>query len=607
MSAPRRPSLIPKPLIPTRSPRRAEPFPRVYPNTPTSRAPPYPNSGLIPPSVPHRLSSRASGPSVSAKPPPRPPRLLSRTSGPSVSAEPPPRPPRIPPRTSVAPPPSRQIVTKRRQPVPSPLSKPQASPSPKSPFVGQPVAQQRKPIAQQPQYRPKFQPKIQPPKIQPVPQQPKPPADPLIGVNILFKGENNEQQFLRIEEYIASGGFGAVYKGVVDNRTDFYYAALKVLTFPVEPDKREQNDIVEVILHETKIAELKLKGSVTIRFTWVSAAFMEELEKNVNNVTFEKFKKKVFTNTSSRNVPDQIKVIQVYDYIDGIPLYKELDAHILKIKGTPDKGTPRIVHAQFETKIILKYFSDLIEGLMEFNTQGFVHRDIKPENIMIDKTRLKYIDFGLICPMANCPVTTTGSPFYVAPELYANSNTVDWKKVDVFSLGSVLFEMIFASTPLEMLVNPNCHAYQPDPLINSYINIFVTDLNVALPPGNAIPMFREFDYSDASISPPLHWWFGKSGLYSYGNNGKDKTKRKIDNDNPPVHLSHSFWADCLSYNPIYPEPYVVDYRFGRHIELFKYLLLGMLHVDPAERFTIQEAHGAIIEINRVYKLRNIRI
>ncbi len=80
---------------------------------------------------------------------------------------------------------------------------------------------------------------------------------------------------------------------------------------------------------------------------------------------------------------------------------------------------------------------------------GILHRDIKPENIMVRRDGLvKVVDFGLAriiteqtaLPDATQAGTLLGTPRYMSPE-QARGDKLD-SRADIFSLGSVLYEMV---------------------------------------------------------------------------------------------------------------------------------------------------------------------
>ena len=77
-----------------------------------------------------------------------------------------------------------------------------------------------------------------------------------------------------------------------------------------------------------------------------------------------------------------------------------------------------------------------------------VHRDIKPDNILFDNGVFKIIDLGLMVPVGT-EAKAGGSPFYVPNESYENGKATG--KMDVFSLGVMLYRMKFGSYPQELI------------------------------------------------------------------------------------------------------------------------------------------------------------
>lgn len=95
----------------------------------------------------------------------------------------------------------------------------------------------------------------------------------------------------------------------------------------------------------------------------------------------------------------------------------------------------------------------IARGLEYIHSQGIIHRDIKPENILFDKDCcVKIADFGTTCEESNCDffAEDPGTYRWMAPEMLKHKSY--GRKVDVYSFGLVLWEMVTGTIPYEDMI-----------------------------------------------------------------------------------------------------------------------------------------------------------
>ena len=97
--------------------------------------------------------------------------------------------------------------------------------------------------------------------------------------------------------------------------------------------------------------------------------------------------------------------------------------------------------------------SDVASALHYAHTHGVIHRDIKPENILLHDGRPMVADFGIalaVSAAAGGRMTETGlslgTPHYMSPEQATAEKEISARS-DIYSLGSVLYEMLSGEPP----------------------------------------------------------------------------------------------------------------------------------------------------------------
>jgi serine/threonine-protein kinase len=126
----------------------------------------------------------------------------------------------------------------------------------------------------------------------------------------------------------------------------------------------------------------------------------------------------------------------VMPYIQGETLREKLDREV-----------------QLGIDEAVKITTEVADALQYAHEHGVIHRDIKPENILLHSGRAMVADFGIALAVSAAGggrLTQTGmslgTPHYMSPE-QATAEKQITNRSDVYSLGSVLYEMLTGELP----------------------------------------------------------------------------------------------------------------------------------------------------------------
>src|SRR5438309_2104981 len=144
---------------------------------------------------------------------------------------------------------------------------------------------------------------------------------------------------------------------------------------------------------------------------------------------------------------------------------------------------------------LLKYLTQVAEGLAKAHSAGIVHRDLKPDNIMITRDDYaKILDFGLaklveptgqkpdrqgglseiataVMQQHSIPGMVMGTIGYMSPEQAQGKTKEIDHRSDIFSFGCILFEAVTGRRPFEAeskLKSLHKLVYGPAPSINDF-------------------------------------------------------------------------------------------------------------------------------------------
>ena len=129
-----------------------------------------------------------------------------------------------------------------------------------------------------------------------------------------------------------------------------------------------------------------------------------------------------------------------------------------------ETAAQRVAKGPLPIQQVLRYGVEIAEALDRAHRQGITHRDLKPGNVMLTKSGVKLLDFGLAklkpveiergagsAPTAAADLTGNGAILgtlqYMAPE-QVEGKAVD-HRVDIFALGAILYELATAKRAFE--------------------------------------------------------------------------------------------------------------------------------------------------------------
>lgn len=222
-----------------------------------------------------------------------------------------------------------------------------------------------------------------------------------------------------IDRVIGVGAFGKVYRIKKNLNTSTAYSAVKYITIP----NREQYEEAMLSLGNNHSTMRSYFRDITKKVE-NEIELLYQLRGNSNIVSYEDHMIKE---------RDDIgwDILIKMEYVT--PLDKFIEANSLTKEQIIQLG----IH--------------ICNGLELCHNIGIIHRDIKDSNIFISKTanlkesiNFKIGDFGIATNLdsSGAAMSRVGTPYYMAPEIILNKESMYDKKVDIYSLGIVLYRLL---------------------------------------------------------------------------------------------------------------------------------------------------------------------
>jgi serine/threonine protein kinase/formylglycine-generating enzyme required for sulfatase activity len=111
-------------------------------------------------------------------------------------------------------------------------------------------------------------------------------------------------------------------------------------------------------------------------------------------------------------------------------------------------------NASMDFRQIVQIMAELANGIHAAHEAGVIHRDIKPSNIMLERERVRILDFGVAKWIDRLTKNTrdgdkVGTPHYMSPEQARGDSAKVDARSDVFSIGIVLFQLLTGRLPFD--------------------------------------------------------------------------------------------------------------------------------------------------------------
>ncbi|KAB0803729.1 hypothetical protein PPYR_00699 [Photinus pyralis] len=278
---------------------------------------------------------------------------------------------------------------------------------------------------------------------------------------------------------LGKGSFGKIYK--VKDKVDEKYYALKVINLTTNHKENEKT------IKEAKfLADLQHENIVRYYNSWTDDVLDDNIhdyyhsspstnddDLDDTSLSGSNFHQSSLSSTSAGFIVDtsfdglEDNELPV-DQMDGgecngfsaLPSHIDRKALYIKMEFCESNTLESAIakNLYLDENRIWRFLKEIVEGLHYIHNKNIIHRDLKPPNIFLDSNdHVKIGDFGLattnqLYPSQDVEANSSqngsyevvyGTYYYRAPELSSSHTIIRDPKLDMYSLGVILFEMCY--------------------------------------------------------------------------------------------------------------------------------------------------------------------
>ncbi len=253
----------------------------------------------------------------------------------------------------------------------------------------------------------------------------------------------------------------------------------------IQQQERAAAEVASLLLRPSTLDRLQGQQIGPFRIRRFLAAggmgvvYEAEQEQPQRVVALKLLRQRIANHSAHRRFQNEIEVLGRLNH-PGIAQIYQAGVHEVEVDDGPKLHVPyfamelvdgarclteHVLAEGLSFRAIIELMVEVCDAVHYGHTQGFVHRDLKPANLLVGKGgKPRVIDFGVAraidseqtLPSATETGKVVGTVRYMSPEQWDPERAIDGRS-DVFSLGTILFELLAGQLPYEV---PSDSPYQ---------------------------------------------------------------------------------------------------------------------------------------------------